>query len=73
MLKMIFLVSGYGMAKDTIYSLRVWNDSTIRGIKLVTDFLHLILQEENVQNCVFIAEDNLRKIPNLRKRPFPFV
>ena len=61
------------MAKDTTYSLRVCNDSTIRGIKLFTDFLHLLHQEENVQNRVFIAEDNLRKIPYLRKRPFQFV
>ena len=57
------------MAKDTIYSLRVCNDSTVSGIKLVTDFLHQLHKEGNLQNRVFVVEDNPRKIPNLRKRP----
>ena len=61
------------MAKDTSYSLPVCNDSTLRGIKLVSDFLHLLHKKENVRNRVFVVEDNLRKILNLRKRPFQFV
>ena len=61
------------MAKDTIYSLRVCNDSTLGGFKLVTDFLHQLHEEENLQNRVFIVEDNPRKNPNLRKHPFQFV
>ena len=61
------------MAKDTIYSLQVCNDSTVRGIKLVTDFLHQLHKEENLQNRVFVVEDNPRKIQYLRKRPFQFV
>ena len=60
------------MAKDTIYSLRLCNDSTVRGIKLIGDFLHQLHKEGNLQNRVFV-EDNSRKIPNLRKRPFQFV
>ena len=61
------------MAKDTTYSLQVCNDFIVRGIKLVYDFLHLLLKEENLQNRLFIVEDNLRKIRNLRKRSFQFV
>ena len=61
------------MAKDTIYSLRVCNDSTVRGIKLLTDFLHQLHMEGNLENRVFVVEDSPRKIPNLRKRPFQFV
>ena len=61
------------MAKDTIYSQRVYNDSTVRGIKLLTDFLHQLHMEGNLENRVFVVEDNPRKIPNLRKRPFQFV
>ena len=60
------------MAKDTSYSLPVCNDSTQRGIKLVSGFLHLVHKEENLQNRVFVVEDNLKKILNLRKRPFQF-
>ena len=71
--KITFFVSGYAMTKDTIYCMRVCNNSTIKRIKLVTDFLHLLHKEENLQHRVFIAEDNLRKISNLRKRPFQFV
>ena len=61
------------MAKDTIYSLRVCNDSTVRGIKLLTDFLHQLHMEGNLENRVFVVKDSPRKIPNLRKRPFQFV
>ena len=61
------------MAKIIIYSLQVCNDSTVSGIKLVTGFLHLLRKEENLQDRVFAVEDNLRKIPNLRKRPFQIV
>ena len=61
------------MAKDTIYSLRVCNDATVRGIKLLTDFLHQLHMEGNLKNRVFVVEDNSRKILNLRKRPFQFV
>ena len=61
------------MTKDTIYSLRVCNDSAVRGIKLVTDFFHQLHKEGNLQNRVFVVEDNPRKIPNLRKRPFQVV
>ena len=60
------------MTKDTIYSLRVCNDSTVRGIKLVTDFLHLLHMEKNLQSRVFVMEDNLRKLRNLGKRPFQY-
>ena len=67
------IVCGYALAEDATYSMRVCNDSTVRGIKLVTDFFLLLLKEENLQNRVFIMEDNLRKIPNQRKRPFQFV
>ena len=63
-------VCSYAMAKNTIYNLRVCNDSTVSGIKLATDFLHLLHKEKNLQNQVFVVEDSLRKIPNLRKRPF---
>ena len=66
-------VCGYAIAKDTTYSLRVCNDSTVRGIKMVTNLLPLLLKEENLQNRVFVVEDNLTKIPNLRKCPFQFV
>ena len=61
------------MAKNTIYSLRVCNDSTARGIKLLTNFLHQLHMEGNLENRVFVVEDNPRKIPNLRKHPFRFV
>ena len=67
------IVCGYAMAKETTCSLRVCNDSIVRRIKLVTDFLYLLLKEENLQNCAFVEEDNLIKIPDLRKRPFQFV
>ena len=67
------IVRGYAMAKDIIYSLWVCNDSTVRRIKLVTDFLHLLHKEENLQNYAFVVEDNFRKIPNLRKCSFQFV
>ena len=43
---------------------------TVRGIKLVTDFLHQLRKEGNLQNRVFVVEDNPRKTPNLKKRPF---
>ena len=46
--------------------------STVREIKLVTDFIHLLLNKENLQNCVFVVEDNFKKISNLKKRPFQF-
>ena len=46
-------VCGYAMAKDTIYSLRVCNGSTVKGIKLVTDFLNQLHKEGNLQNRVF--------------------
>ena len=49
------------MTRDTIYNLQVCNDSIVRGIKLVTDFLHLPHKEENLQNCVFVLEENLKK------------
>ena len=61
----------YTMAKDTIYSLRVCNDSAERGVKLVADFLHLACKEENLQNLVQVVEGNRRKIPNQKKRRFP--
>ena len=43
---------------DSIYSLQV-NDSSGRGVKLVNDFLHLSLREENLQNRVYVVENNL--------------
>ena len=51
------IVCGYTTAKVTIYSLHMCNDSTVRGIKLDTDILHLSHKEENLQNRVFVVED----------------
>ena len=46
---------GYAMAKNTIYSMKECNDFTVRGIKLVTDLLHLLHKKENLQNPVFVC------------------
>ena len=66
-------MSGYAMAKGTSYNLQVYKNSTVRGIKQVTNFLHQLHEEENLQNRVFGVENNLGKILSLRKRPLQFL
>ena len=52
---------GYATAKNTIYSLQVCNDSIARGIKLVTDLLHVLHKEENLQIVYLLWKAILEK------------
>ena len=44
--------NAYLKGKEMVNALRVCNDSAERGVKLVAEFLHLALKEDNLLNFV---------------------